>query len=254
MDNNFDRKASCATTIHSKGRKMSMPLRIDCNDTNKSAFYDTGSMNDLSPTTAVSSKRDLSILNNNSPSPPRNRSLLDSIKYIPSSILHFFFKKGSQETPKESDASTFEKSVNFSKGNKGKQSQNSSSAHVGKVVRHSYSDPRLSPGSTAVGDDDEERHGYFGVVVEKKKRSPRGWVAAVMMIIVGALIAITFVLVGLGKAIGPNTNASQHTSNATTTSSSFHSVTPVMTSSQSSSTLPTASVIKITFTLKPTQT
>lgn len=251
MDNNFDRKASCATTIHSKGRKMSMPLRIDCNDTNKSAFYDTGSMNDLSPTTAVSSKRDLSIL----PSPPRDRSLLDSIKCIPSSILHFFFKKRSQETAKESNASTFEESVNYSKGNKGKQSQNSSSAHVGKVVRHSYSDPRLSPGSTAVGDDDEERHGYFGVVVEKKKRSPRGWIAAVMMIIVGALIAITFVLVGLGKAIGPNTSASQHTSNATTTSSSsFHSVTPVMISSQSSSTLPTASVIEITFTLKPTQT
>ncbi|KAI9267152.1 hypothetical protein EDC94DRAFT_19341 [Helicostylum pulchrum] len=243
---------------------MSMPLRIDCNDTSKSAFYDTGSMNDLSPTTAVSSKRGLSILNHNSPSPPppppqpRDQSLLDSIKCIPSSILEFFYKKVSQEAPKET--STFEKSVNYSKGNKGKQSQNSSSAHVGKVVRHSYSDPRLSPGSTAVGDDDEERHGYFGVVVEKKKRTPRGWVAAVMMILVGALIAITFVLVGLGKALEPNT--SQHTSNATTTtttttttSSSLHSVTPVMTSSSSSSfTFPMASVIEITFTLKPAQT
>ncbi|KAI8078499.1 hypothetical protein BDF21DRAFT_494221 [Thamnidium elegans] len=205
-------------------------------------------MNDLSPTTAVSSKRDLSILNNNL-APPRGRSLLDSIKCIPSSILQFF-KKWSQrkETPKESNS--LEKSVNFTKGNKGKQSQNSSSAHVGKVVRHSYSDPRLSPGSTAVGDDDEERHGYFGMIVEKKKRSPRGWVAAVMMILVGALIAITFVLVGLGKALDPSTG--QHTPNVTTTS--HHSVTPVMTSMSSSFVLPTASVIKIILTLKPTQT
>lgn len=91
---------------------------------------------------------------------------------------------------------------------------------TGKVVRHSYSDPRLSPGSTAV-DDDSERHiggeGYFGVMA-KKKRSPRGWIAAVMMIVVGALIAITFVLVGLGKALDNHELKSTTTQVVTVTS------------------------------------
>ncbi|KAI7895769.1 uncharacterized protein EV154DRAFT_594406 [Mucor mucedo] len=100
-------------------------------------------------------------------------------------------------------------------------------SYTGKVVRHSYSDPRLSPGSTAVGDDDSEQHigGYFGGMA-KKKRSPRGWVAAVMMIVVGALIAITFVLVGLGKALDNHESSKTTTIQVVTVTSTSSIATP----------------------------
>lgn len=167
VSSHYDRKSSSATVMPTKGtKKVPGALRIDCKPNNE--FYDTGSMKDTDP--------------------PPDRSLMASIKIIPSTILHRF-KLDSVE----------------------KQTDYPNSGSTGKVIRHSYSDPRLSPGSTAVGDDDdEERQGYFGATT-KKKRSPRGWVAAVMMIVVGALIAITFVLVGLGKALDGNEPSKQHT-------------------------------------------
>lgn len=186
QDINYDRKSSSATVMPPKGiKKTPAPLRIDCKG--KNVFYDTGSMKDTDP--------------------PQDQSLMASIRTIPSAIF-YKFKNNLNVSEKSTDYPT-----------------KAGPSSVGKVIRHSYSDPRLSPGSTAVGDDDdEERQGYFGAPT-KKKRSPRGWVAAVMMIVVGALIAITFVLVGLGKALDGNEpiNSKQQTTTTTVSTSTVTS-------------------------------
>ncbi|KAI9334798.1 hypothetical protein BD770DRAFT_451455 [Pilaira anomala] len=200
--NTYDRNLSCATTADSKDKKPSISLRIDCNDTGKAEFYDAGTMNNISSITTVPSKQNSSMFNK--PKSPTNQSWLNSIRLIPCKVLLCFKtapKKANTSTTVTTSDSCSEELHDTYRGSMGKQSQNSSETHVGKIVRHSYSDPHLSPGSTAVGDDDEERQGYFGIIPEKKKRSPRRWIAAILMIVVGSLIALTFVLVGLGKAL-----------------------------------------------------
>lgn len=124
---------------------------------------------------------------------------------------------------------TAEKNVQFAEApHPEKQQQHQHPHQSSRVVRHSYSDPRLSPGSTAVGDDDdEEQQGYFSAKPTKKtKRTPRGWVAAVLMIVFGALIAVTFVLVGLGKALSGSSNVASVQNNSTATPSTSNATSP----------------------------
>lgn len=255
--NTYDRNLSCATTADSKDKKSSISLRIDCNDTGKVDFYDSGAMNNISSITIVPSKQNSSMFNK--PKPLTSQPWLNSIRSILCKVLLCF-----KTAPKKANTSTIVTTSSDScseelhdtyTGNKGKQSQNISETHVGKIVRHSYSDPHLSPGSTAVGDDDEERQGYFSTIPEKRKRSPRRWIAAVLMIVVGALIALTFVLVGLGKALKEHDETvSAHNASAPL---SRHSSTLSVTTSISSTnnnipTISTSSVIEIN--LQPTQT
>ncbi|CAO3666076.1 unnamed protein product [Rhizopus stolonifer] len=55
---------------------------------------------------------------------------------------------------------------------------------------------------------DEEKSGYFHIEPkEKAKSSPQGRMIAVLMISFGALMALAFVLVGLGKAVRPGKNS-----------------------------------------------
>lgn len=244
-DNNR-RKSSCATVVPpQKGnRKLSTPLTINCKDNGRGAFYDTGSMTDMSPTTAVSSKRHLPIY----PEEPSNTSILTSIR---NRVLGVFSKKNNTDEERTiSRASTQCENTNPQQGTGSVKHGNTTSEHshsstFGKNTKQ-FSDPNLSPGSTTVEcDDDEERQGYFGFSSSKKKKSPRGWVAAILMVVVGALIAVTFVLVGLGKALGGNnTIASPQT---TTTKTTSLSLTP---SATVTSTVTTVSAVPIiTFTV-----
>ncbi|KAL9537619.1 hypothetical protein MBANPS3_011611 [Mucor bainieri] len=197
------RKSSSATIVpplaHQKynARKASLiPLKINTAGT-KNLFYDTGSMAEISPTTVVSFNE---VEQNQQP----KSSWIDTLK----------------KKLKLKKATTERNSIQFpEKMQQQHLHQNS------RVVRHSYSDPRLSPGSTAVGDDDEEQQGYFSAMPTKKsKRTPRGWVAAVLMIVFGALIAVTFVL-----------------SNSTTATTTTTSTTAAATDQHLSVYLPTAS-------------
>lgn len=238
-DNNR-RKSSCATVVppQKQNRKLSTPLSINCKDNGRSAFYDTGSMTDMSPTTAVSSKRHLPVF----PEEPVNTSLLSSIR---NKVLGVFSRRNSTDEERTiSRASTqCEKTASQQESIPPAKLGNSTSEHSrSSTFRKNLSDPSFSPGSTAVeGDDDEERQGYFGFS-SKKKKSPRGWVAAVLMIVVGALIAVTFVLVGLGKALGGSNTAANV---QTTTSSASVSISATATSTIT--TIP--SVPTITFTV-----
>lgn len=237
--NNNRRKSSCATVVppQKQNRKLSTPLSINCKDNGRSAFYDTGSMTDMSPTTAVSSRRHLPVF----PEEPINTSLLSSIR---NKVLGVFLKKNNTDEEQTlSRASTQCEKTASQQGTIPAKHGNSTSEHSrSSTFRKNLSDPNLSPGSTAVGcDDDEERQGYFGLS-SKKKKSPRGWVAAILMIIVGALIAVTFVLVGLGKALGGNNTAA----NAQTTTSSA-SLIPSATVTSTVTTVP--AVPTITFTV-----
>lgn len=203
------RKSSCATIvppIDSKynARKASLiPLKINTTGA-KNLFYDTGSMTEISPTTIVSYK-DEQEQSNQEPDQTWVQRLKQKLKL---------------NKPTKHDQDN-----NYSKTAHAQEKQHQHNNQSSRVVRHSYSDPRLSPGSTAVGDD-EEQQGYFSAIpTEKTKRTPRGWIAAVLMIVFGALIAITFVLVGLGKAFSGSSNIAsiQNNStitNATTTSAS----------------------------------
>ncbi|EPB91377.1 hypothetical protein HMPREF1544_01698 [Mucor circinelloides 1006PhL] len=196
------RKSSCATIVpptHSKynARKASLiPLKINTAGT-KNLFYDTGSMTEISPTTKVSFKGS------------------QEQQHKPSWI----HKKLKLIKLKIKKTTTTESSSQFGNTHQQEKQQQQQHPHQSsRVVRHSYSDPRLSPGSTAVGDDDEEQQGYFSAMPKKTtKRTPRGWVAAVLMIVFGALIAVTFVLVGLGKALSGSSNVASVQSNSTTT-------------------------------------
>ncbi|KAI8641890.1 hypothetical protein BD408DRAFT_417281 [Parasitella parasitica] len=199
------RKSSCATIVppsHSKfnARKISLiPLQINTSGT-KALFYDTGSMAEISPTTVVSFKKEQAQNTQES-----RDTWIRKIK----------LKLKLEKCPKNTD-----KGIHFNNSHT-QEKQHQQNDQSSRVVRHSYSDPRLSPGSTAVGDDDEEQEGYFTSVSRKKsKKTPRGWIAAVLMIVFGALIAVTFVLVGLGKALGGNSDAASIQSNSTRTPSS----------------------------------
>ncbi|CAO3623775.1 unnamed protein product [Mucor fragilis] len=193
------RKSSSATIVppaHSKynARKASLiPLKISTAGT-KNLFYDTGSMAEISPTTVVSFKE---AAQDQQPKP---------------SWIHAFKQKLKLKK------TTTENNVHFADTQHPEKQHRQHPHQSSRIVHHSYSDPRLSPGSTAVGDDDEEQQGYFSAVpVKKTKRTPRGWVAAVLMIVFGALIAVTFVLVGLGKALSGSSNVASVQSNSTTT-------------------------------------
>ncbi|CEP18342.1 hypothetical protein [Parasitella parasitica] len=199
------RKSSCATIVppsHSKynARKASLiPLQINTSGP-KSLFYDTGSMTDISPT-AVAFNNEEQVQNIQE----TEGTWVQKLK------LKLKLKKSTNNT---------EKDVDFNNAHS-REKQHEHNSQSNRVVRHSYSDPRLSPGSTAVGDDDEEQQGYFSRASRKKaKQTPRGWVAAVLMIVFGALIAVTFVLVGLGKALGGSGNAASIQTNSTITPSS----------------------------------
>lgn len=48
-------------------------------------------------------------------------------------------------------------------------------------------------------------------------KNSRGWMAAILMILVGVLIAITFILVGLGKSLSSTNNNSIATNSTSTT-------------------------------------
>ncbi|GAN01919.1 hypothetical protein MAM1_0013d01356 [Mucor ambiguus] len=223
------RKLSSTTIVppaHSKynPRKASLiPLKINTAGA-KNLFYDTGSMAEISPTTVVSF----------------NEAAQD--QQPKSSWIYTLKNKLKLKTTTE-NSSQFANTQHPEK----QQQQQQHSHQRSKVVYHSYSDPRLSPGSTAVGDDDEEQQGYFSAVPTKKtKRTPRGWVAAVLMIVFGALIAVTFVLVGLGKALSGSSNVASVQSNSTTTTiSSAANTTPTVTDQSISVYLPTASVSNI---------
>lgn len=216
------RKSSCATIVpptHSKynARKASLiPLKINTAGT-KNLFYDTGSMTEISPTTKVSFKK--------SQEQQHKPSWIHKLKLIKSKI-----KK-----------TTTESSSQFGNTHQQEKQQQQQHPHQSsRVVRHSYSDPRLSPGSTAVGDDDEEQQGYFSAMPKKTtKRTPRGWVAAVLMIVFGALIAVTFVLVGLGKALSGSSNVASVQSNSTTAISNATSTTATVTDQKVTIYLPT---------------
>ncbi|KAK4515322.1 uncharacterized protein ATC70_010266 [Mucor velutinosus] len=234
----FDsRRKSSSTTIvppaHSKynARKASLiPLKINTAGANN-LFYDTGSMAEISPITVVSFKE---ATQDQHPKPSWIHTLKDKLK----------LKK-----TKTKNNSQLEDKQHPEKQHRQHSHQSS------RIVRHSYSDPRLSPGSTAVGDDDdEEQQGYFSAVPTKKtKRSPRGWVSAVLMIVFGALIAVTFVLVGLGKALGGSSNVASVQSNSTTTTSNATSTTATVTDQNKSMHLPTAPVFNTEATVTVTK-
>lgn len=246
QDNNkSSRKSSCTTIVPSPPaalaaveRKACIPLTINCNNGGSNTFYDTNSRNDVSPTTIVSSKRNSPIYNDNlAPSTSRllQKEKKNFFKSTIKSLLHKW--RGSVDkgttTASSTTTDTTLKATYLDIHNRKleeRQEENEKNSSTNKVIRHSYSDSHLSPGSTAVGDD-EERNGYFGPIrsTNKKKKTPRGWVAAVLMIIFGALIAITFVLVGLGKALGGNTNSVTNAqqkvaSNSTTTTTALPSL------------------------------
>jgi hypothetical protein len=115
---------------------------------------------------------------------------LSKLKHIPAHLKNLFSSNNANNPQNR-----------ISEKSRGKMAMQFEGSNSDRVVRHSYSDPRLSPGSTAVGDEeDSHRLSYFTVLDKKKKRSTRRWLVAALMILFGALIAVTFVLVGLGKA------------------------------------------------------
>jgi hypothetical protein len=244
-NNSQSRKSSCATVV------PPTPLRINCKNTGPDAFYDTNSMNDTSPTIIASSRKNLPKYNNFVSS--SSQSVQEQKSFVKSAIKNLMRKlKGNHAAA----AATVDYHTQRKLGQEDVKDLTSNN----KVIRHSYSDSHLSPGSTAVGDDeDEERNGYIGPVRPvKKKNTPRGWIAAVLMIIFGALIAVTFVLVGLGKALGGNTssvaNAQQEAASNSTTTALSSSI--LLSSSAISTTTnePTATVPSIPFIINTTVT
>lgn len=220
------RKSSCATIVppnHSKynARKASLiPLKINTTKT-RNLFYDTGSMTEISPTTVVSYKGEQE-QSNQEPEQTWIQRLKQKLKL---------------NKPTKKD-----KNGNYFKTAHAQEKQHQHNNQSSRVVRHSYSDPRLSPGSTAVGDDeeDEEQQGYFSAAPTKKtKRNPRGWIAAVLMIVFGALIAITFVLVGLGKAFSGSSNIASIQNNSTITNATTTSASSIVHDKSLSLYLPT---------------
>jgi hypothetical protein len=211
--NEYQRKSSCATVVppsHSRyqARKSSLvPLRINTAGT-KNLFFDSGSMNEISPTTIVSIPEEVTTAEQHISDQPEQKT-------------ESFFQKLKQKLKRNiTSSTTTEKNLEYYKKKHALEKQH-------RPVQHSYSDPHLSPGSTAVGDDEEEHHdnSYFGSQPQKKsKRSPRGWIAAVLMIVFGALIALTFILVGLGKALGGNGHISSIQSNSNQTTSNNSSL------------------------------
>jgi hypothetical protein len=220
------RKSSCATIVppnHSKylARKASLaPLKINTAGA-KNLFYDTGSMTETSPTTVVSYKEEQG-QSNQKPDKTWVQRLKQKLRL--------------------NELTKNDKNNNYSKTVNAQQKQHQHNNQSSRVVRHSYSDPRLSPGSTAVGDDDddEEQQGYFSTVPTKKtKRNSRGWMATILMIVFGVLIAITFVLVGLGKALSGNNNIASVQNNSTITNATTTSASSIVQDKSSSLDLPT---------------
>jgi hypothetical protein len=232
--NKYQRKSSCATIVppnHSRyqARKSSLiPLRINTEGT-QNLFFDSGSINEISPTTIVSIPEEQGTTQQQEQPEQIKETLFQKLKQK---------FKGNAFISSKTSTTTTEKNLEYYKKKHSLEQQH-------RPIQHSYSDPRLSPGSTAVGDDEEEHHGgYFGISLPQKKlkRSPRGWIAAVLMIVFGALIAITFILVGLGKALGGNGHEASTLSNSnqTTTTSSSVSSSNVM-PSQITSPIPSSS-------------
>ncbi|KAI8888186.1 hypothetical protein K501DRAFT_268078 [Backusella circina FSU 941] len=184
--------------------------------------------------------------------------VLSKLKHIPTHLANLF-SCNNANTPQH----------RISEKSRGKMAMQFEGSNSDKVVRHSYSDPRLSPGSTAVGDEeDSHRLSYFTVLDKKKKRSTRRWLVAALMILFGALMAVTFVLVGLGKAAShqasPPTSSSSSvqaqssvtiastlqpsstiTTTTTTTTIRSHSLSPTITSRVTSTKSVTDTITKV---------
>ncbi|KAG1441849.1 hypothetical protein G6F56_011307 [Rhizopus delemar] len=83
---------------------------------------------------------------------------------------------------------------------------NDSKNQIDEERRNQKTHNNLSHSSETV--TDEEKSGYFHIEPkEKAKSSPQDRVIAVLMISVGTLMALAFVLVGLGKAARPGKNS-----------------------------------------------
>ncbi|ORE07074.1 hypothetical protein BCV72DRAFT_335405 [Rhizopus microsporus var. microsporus] len=80
-----------------------------------------------------------------------------------------------------------------------------------------YHDPNISPCSTAVADEEK---GYFHIhAAQKIKKTPRGRIAALVMILFGFLIVIVFIIMGLGKATESNEDSIDSMQNSTVSAS-----------------------------------
>ncbi|KAG0175626.1 hypothetical protein DFQ28_006611 [Apophysomyces sp. BC1034] len=88
-------------------------------------------------------------------------------------------------------------------------------------------DPRSSPASTVIAD----KTNYFQPQPSQKKPSTQKWIIAVLMVTFGSLIGISFILIGLGKALGTRKVANQQASltNASVANASIQSSTRIST-------------------------
>ncbi|KAI9491879.1 hypothetical protein BDB00DRAFT_873909 [Zychaea mexicana] len=103
-------------------------------------------------------------------------------------------------------------------------------------------EPPASPVSTAVGEEDEVPNGFYlneydPLNQEQRRRSAKNCLVAMFMITIGTLLALAFILIGLGKALTSakpdNRKSASITATATTT--------PATTTTNSQSVLTSAS-------------